>query len=982
MAIEEIDFSRQIYSNFRIFLELMSRKIREVLLVSSPYDAFIMEEDGTLASRIITEYSGLNLSMPPRVTRASAAREALDLLERRDFDMVIVTPHLDDSDPLTFASDVKKKRPGLPVNLLAYGARGINQALQNVSFEGIDRVYIWTGNSDLLLALVKNAEDKMNVDNDTKTARVRVLILVEDSPIYYSILLPYMYKEVVRQTQAVLQTGLNEEHRLLTMRARPKILLAHDFDEALTLYNHYRPYLLGVFSDTRYPLGGTMDDFAGVKFLSQIRKELPFLPLLMMSTDPSNSEKAREISASFVDKNSPHLFSEINDFFLNHLGFGDFVFRKPDGKEIARARNLKELEEKVSGLPDSILMYHAERNHFSTWIMARSEITLASVFREVAASDFPSAAELRDYIVSHVHTLRKWRQKGIITTFNREDFDADVTDFVRIGNGSMGGKARGLAFLTNMLIKHSDFLERYKTLTVDVPKTLVLCTDVFESFMGDNHLERCIREELCDDDVFRNFLAADLPGRIIDDLAAYLEQVTHPLAVRPSSLLQDAHVQPLHGLYRTIMLPNNEDNLQKRLHRLLRAIKLVYASSFTERTKEYFRKIAYHPREEAMGVIIQRLVGQQTGDFFYPAISGSAHSHNFYPVSHMKADEGICKIVLGLGKTLREEDGALRFSPRYPQTLPQFSTVENILKNAQRYFYALDMNGGKESLVRRTVNEAWKEYPIQMLSSTYAPDERYIRDTGFIAGPKIVTFASILKDRLLPLPEVLEELLRNGRQALGCPVEIDFAVNLDRQDRHRGSLYLLSARPMIADKESMEVQITAADRQKALCISHETLGHGIHDEISDIVYVKRKDFRIDRTADIAREIGSINGALLADQRPYLLVGPGRWGSSDRWLGIPVKWQDISGVGAIIELRNEHIKADSSMGFHFFKNITAQGIPYITVTEGSEDLLEWPWFEDAPICKETVFLRHIRLEKPLTIKIDGRKSMSVILPAAP
>jgi hypothetical protein len=978
----------EFYARFKIYHELMSKKIREILLVSSPYDAFIMEEDGSLASRIINEYSGLNLSHPPRVTRTSSAFDALALLNMKNFDMVITTPHLEEMDAFTLGLKAKKTHPGLPVILLAHSPRGIYPLPENRNTEGVDKIFIWSGNSDLLLALVKNAEDHLNVEADTAKAMVRVLILVEDSPVYYSSFLPLIYKEIVRQTQAVLKAGLNEEHRLLTMRARPKILLATNYEEAMAIYEKFRPFVFGVISDARLPRNRRMEDDTGFRILSQIRKEVPDVPLLLLSSESINRKKADAIPADFLDKNSPRLLSEIHDFFLMRLGFGDFIFRMPDGTEVDRASNLHVLEAKLAHIPDASLRYHAERNHFSNWIMARSEIALASKFREVQASDFTSVSDMREYIVSNIRTLRKLRQKGVVARFRAEHFDPLINDFLKIGQGSLGGKARGLAFMSTVLEQNQELHEKYPDIRIRIPKTLVICTDGFEAFVAQNRLETLAKEGIPDEEVAKAFLAAEMPEWLASDLEAFVAQVSIPLSVRSSSLLEDAQFQPYAGLYQTYMIPNNHPDPAVRLHHLITAVKLVYASTYYESPKAFARSTSNQPQAESMAVIIQQLSGKEYGDYFYPGISGVAQSHNFYPVSHMKSEEGIVHIALGLGKTVVEGEKTLRFSPRYPEIMPQFSTVKDILANAQRYFYALRIRNYPEgpelwrdsNLEKRDIDEAEDEFPVKALASTYVPEEDRIRDTGYMPGPKVLTFAQVLKHGVFPLPELLSDLLPIGRKGMGCPVEIEFSVDLTPDKDRKGDFFFLQMRPMVADEERFNVEITPEELEKAFCRSTTALGNGKNEEIQDIVYVKPEGFDVGATVQIAEEIGQLNAGLLKEGRKYLLIGPGRWGSADRWLGIPVQWRHISGVGAIIELRNEQLKADPSQGSHFFQNITSLGIDYITVTEGpgSDDHLDWGWIRSLPAVQETPFLRHVRVEKPLMVKIDGRRSQCAIL----
>ena len=978
----------EFYARFKVFHELMANKIREILLVSSPYDAYVMEEDGRLASRIINEYRGLNLSQPPRVTRTSSAYAALEYLNEKKFDMVITTPHLEEMDAYSLGRAIKKVKPELPVILLAQTLRALSPQPEHTNGQGIDKVFIWSGVPDFLLALVKNAEDGLNVDFDTRKANVRVLLLVEDSPLYYSSFLPLIYQEVVKQTQAVLEVGLNEEHRLLTMRARPKILLAANYEEALALYERYQPYVFGVMSDSRLPKARQLDDDAGFSLLSQIRKDIPDLPLLLMSSESGNREKAAKIPAVFLDKNSPNLLSEIHNFFLNHLGFGEFVFRMPDGKEVDRASNLRELEEKVARIPEESLWFHARRNHFSNWLMARSEIGLASAFRAVQASEFSSAEEMRQYIVSNLHGLRRWRQKGVVAQFNTAYFDPDVSDFVKIGQGSLGGKARSLAFMSALLQEDPAIYEKYKDIAIEIPKTLVISTDGFESFISKNRLHHFAVEDVPDRQIADAFLQAEMPDWLVRELAFYLSQVKLPLSIRSSSSLEDAQFQPYAGLYQTYMIPNNHPDPSVRLKHLVNAVKLVYASTYYENPKAFARHTSNRPQEEAMAIIVQKLTGEEYGDYYYPAISGVAQSHNFYPIPPMKREDGIAYIALGLGKTVVEGERALRFSPRHPTSMPQFSTVDDILSNAQRYFYALKIRSYPEdlsfqrysNLERREVDEAETEFPVKALASTYIPDEHRIRDSGYLEGPKILTFAQVLKYNAFPLPSLLSDFLDLGRRAMGCAVEIEFSATLSPDPAQKSSFFFLQMRPMVADLETFDVKITGKDVQKAFCFSTQALGNGRNKDIADIVYVKPEDFTPESTVAMAKEIGRLNAELVKEKRPYLLVGPGRWGSADRWLGIPVQWHDISGVGAIIELRSALLKADPSQGTHFFQNITSLGIHYVTVSEGSEDRFDWEWIRSFRAVQETRFLRHVRLDQPFLLKIDGKTSQCVMIAA--
>jgi CheY-like chemotaxis protein len=972
--------------SFKVFHELMAKKVTDILLVSSPYEAFIMEEEGRLAERIIHEYRGLNLSRPPMLTWASTAQEALNALATKKFDLVITMPQVDEMDAYVLGRKIKALNPDLPVYLLI---QNTSKHLLERGYAGgksIDRVFVWFGNTDLLLALIKNLEDRMNVAYDTQRARVRVIILVEDSPIYYSALLPLLYKEIVTQTQAVMEESVNDEHRILRMRARPKILVAENYEEALELYRQYRPYLLSVFSDVRFPKNGQLDDKAGFSLLSMIRQEETDLPLLNFSSEESNRQSTEKIPAVFLNKNSPTLHSEIRRFFIQHLGFGEFIFRLPDGREIARASNLRQMETLLPSIPDESVNYHGRRNHFSSWLMARSEVMLASRLKPVKVSDFPEPGELKEYLVNCIHERRKGRQKGIITELAPGAFDPDA-DFIKVGKGSLGGKARGLAFISTQLKKYPELQKKFANVDIQVPKSLVLSTEGFDSFITKNNLQELATADLSDGEITRLFLAAHFPDWLQTDLELFERHAAYPLAVRSSSLLEDAQFQPFAGIYKTYMLPNSHPNPAIRLERLILAIKLVYASTYCQTPRSYVRSTYHRLEDEKMAVVIQKLTGTIYNNFFYPAVSGVAQSYNFYPISHMKPDEGIAHVALGLGKTVVEGETSLRFSPTYPQFLPQFSTVDDILKNSQRFFYVLKMNDFPQNLdidenatlAKLDVDDA-KDHPsVKHLTSSYSVQDHRIRDGVQTDGYPVLTFANILKYRSFPLAEILTDILEIGRKGMGCPVEIEFAVNLGLEGDQRPSFDLLQIRPMGIRQQQMELEIKEEDIAAAFCYSTAALGNGRNTEICGIVFVNPYTFDPARTVDIASEIGRINRQLLQQQRKYLLIGPGRWGSADRWLGIPVNWNDISGVGTMIETTIENFKADPSQGSHFFHNITSLGISYLTNSQNGSDFIDWKWLQSLPSAEKTTYLNHVKLDSPLTIKIDGKKSRAVILP---
>jgi hypothetical protein len=712
-----------------------------------------------------------------------------------------------------------------------------------------------------------------------------------------------------------------------------------------------------------------LDDTAGFKLLSMIREDNPDLPLLNFSSEESNRQRAQKIPAVFFNKNSPALHSEIRSFFMQYLGFGEFVFRLPNDREIGRASNLREMENILPGIPDESVFYHASRNHFSSWLMARSEIMLASKLKPVKISDFESIGEAKQYLVSIIHERRMGRQKGIITEFDSQGFDPDA-DFTKIGKGSLGGKARGLAFMSTRLKQSPKFLNQFQDVAISVPKTLVVSTEGFDSFIGDNNLEEVATGDFSDEKIIRLFTAAQVPEWLKRNLEQYLSHACYPLAVRSSSLLEDAQFQPFAGIYKTYMVPNDHPDLSERFKQLLLAIKLVYASTYCESARAYVKSTFHRTEDEKMGVVIQHLTGKVYGDYFYPAISGVAQSYNYYPISYMKPEDGLAHVALGLGKIVVEGGVALR---------------DDILENSQRFFYALKMKGFPDDLAanedatleKLDIDEARNDAPVSHLCSTYSAQDHRIRDGVQASGHPVCTFANILKYRSLPLAEILSELLVIGRQGMGCPVEVEFAVNMPFDADQKPSFELLQIRPMTVNQFNLEVEIADEDISKAFCYSTMALGNGQFEEIEDIIFVNPDTFDAAHTIEIATEIGNVNKEMVVRKRKYLLIGPGRWGSADRWLGIPVRWTDISGVGAIVETTIEGLKADPSQGSHFFHNITSLGISYLNTSEAGEDFIDWKWLRSLPAKNETRHLKHVILKKPLTIKIDGKKSRGVI-----
>ncbi len=973
---------------FHIFHELMSFKVREILLVSSPYDAFIMEEDTSIDTRIIQEYRELNLSGAPRITKVSTVAEAVREVSEKEIDLVFTMPYLLGTDAADLGFELKKIKPDLPVIMIGSNLRAMSFLPEHGSSRDIDNSFLWCCEVDLLVAIIKSVEDRINVDVDTERAMVRVILYVEDSSVHRSFFLPIMYRELVAQTQAVLDDSLSEKHRLLRMRARPKILTADNYEDAVSLYEKYKPYVYSIITDTRFARNGKIDEQAGYHLLKKVRQEFPDMPALLLSEDNRNKVLADQLPAVFINKNSPVVKDEFHNFFLEQIGFGDFVFRLPDGQEVGTASSLYEFEKKLRTLPDESLIYHLRRNHFSNWIMARSEVALAKRLHRNTVGDIDDVADMRNYLISKVNDLRKLRQRNVIVRFSRNSYDPQIMDFVRIGEGSIGGKARGIAFMWTRLNQAAQEGDVDFTVPVIIPKTCVITAEGFEDFIRINSLT--FEQSQTDEQITRMFLAAKLPDWLEQDLRFFLKAFVWPLTVRSSSLLEDAQYKPFAGLYATYFLPNNHPDFEVRFGQLKEAIKHVYSSTWFEDPRAY-SKLSSPMRNDSMAIILQQVVGTNFNGYLYPAVSGVAQSYNYYPVLHMSKEDGIAHIATGLGKTVVEGEKSLRFSPKYPKKLIQFSSVEEILSNTQYSFYALDMNNSDtfdpemSNLVKRDIQQCADEIVIRQLSSTYIGDEYRIRDSQ-LPGHKVMTFARILKYDEYPLPKVLAELLRLGREGMGCEVEIEFALDMGL-DGEIGSFYFLQVRPIVVGHELTHIWITDNERKSGFCYSDTSLGHGLFTSLADIVFVKPDVFNPAATKEMAKEIGLINRRLEKQKRGFCLIGPGRWGSADPWLGIPVTWSDISGVGAIIETSHKLLTADPSQGTHFFQNITSLGIPYVTVglsepankktdRESIKPFIDYDWLFKQPIRDDYVYVRHVRLEKPFILKCNGKQSEAV------
>ncbi len=984
MTSNSMDVRNTIYEpKFRVFWDLMRNRVQDILLVSSFYDAFTLEEDGQLTERILSQYLDMQLRYAPRVHHVTTGERALEEIQKNNYDLILPMTRLADMDVVSFGKKVKEIDPSLPVILLAYDEAELRRLPKRSDPNGIDKIFLWNNDSKILLAIIKYVEDLLNVDHDTEVGQVRVVILVEDSVRHYSALLPLMYTETMKLTRNLIEAGLNDLHRLARMRARPKILHADTYEDAWALYKKYKHNVLGVISDVRYWRNGVKDPDSGVDLIASIKEENPYLPLALNSTESRNRDKAEELGVAFFDKNSPQLLNQLREFMLQNMGFGDFVFRLPNGAAIDRARTIQELADRIQTVNEQSILFHANLNHFSTWLVARGEIKLAERLRPYRIEDFNDSKDIRHLIWECIQQTLDQDQGDVITDFNRRMYSGSQ-GFVRLGNGSLGGKGRGIAFIRALLHRYP-LRERYPDIHIRIPRTGVITTEEFEHFLDRNHLHDFAIHCNDDEKLRKRFLKAELSPKLLQDLYGILEKVTRPLAVRSSSLLEDSHYQPFAGLYQTFMLSNNHESRRQRLSQLSDAIKLIYASVFSQSAKAYFNSTSYSVGEERMAVIIQELVGTDHDGFFYPTISGVAQSHNFYPVGRMKSEEGIVQLALGLGKIVVEGGGALRVCPSHPTFLPQFSSPQSWLKGSQSKFYALDLKTGEsllqhedDTLVEKDLAQAEKDGVLPLIGSVFDAQDGVIRDTLSLGGPRIVTFNSILRWNEIPLAKMLTDLLKVGHDAMGCPVEIEFAVRWNTMGE-KPSVYVLQIRPLILGAEAQEVSLGDFDEDDVVLKTNKALGNGIYSNLFDLVFVRDDVFNLAKTPEIALEIGAINDKLMDEERPYALIGPGRWGSVDRWLGVPVNWGQIAGARMIVEVGTKKLNVEPSQGTHFFQNITSLGIGYMTLELGHTDCrVDWDWLMSQPVVEETDFVRHIRLSEPLCTRIEGRTGKGVML----
>ena len=987
----------QFYLKDVSFVNLMTRRIFNVLIVANPYDAFMLEDDGRVDEKLFDEYMELGMRYPPSFSQVSTTEEAEQVLKTTDVDLVICMPGNADNDAFAVARDVKRMAPQIPCVVLTPFSHGITKRIENEDMSIFDYVFCWLGNTNLILSIIKLIEDRMNIEHDINEAGVQMILLVEDNIRFYSSVLPNLYNYILAQSKRFSTEALNPHAAAQRKRGRPKVVLATNYEDAMRIYEKYHENTLGVISDTRFPMHtphGQLaqvqdgDAEAGLKLLREIRKRDEYVPLILQSSESENRAKAEAEGFDFIDKNSKKMNVDLRQVIEEHMGFGDFIFRDPQThEEVCRVRSLKELQDNIFKIPNDSMLYHISRNHMSRWLCARAIFPVSAFLKHVTWHKLQDVDAHRQIIFDAIVQYRHMKNIGVVAVFDRLKFDT-YSHFARIGEGSLGGKGRGLAFLDNIIKRHPE-LNQYPNARVMIPKTVVLCTDYFDQFMDKNNLWGIALSDASDDEILHHFLKAQLPDALIADFFTFFDAVKSPIAVRSSSLLEDSHYQPFAGIYSTYMIPYLDDKYEM-LRMLACAIKGVYASVYYKDSKAYMTATSNVIDQEKMAVILQEVVGKTYGDKYYPTFSGVLRSLNYYPIGDETAEEGIASLALGLGKYIVDGGQTLRVSPYHPNQVLQTSEMETALRETQTRFYALDMSRVGDdfqvddgfNIKNLRVKEADKDGALTGIASTFDPYDQVIRDGIYEGGRKIISFCGVLQHGVFPLPEILQMSERFGADEMRRPVEIEFACNLENgeQGKMNGNFYLLQIRPIVDSKQVLDADLDVISDEKCLLRSANSLGHGISEDVTDVVYVKTNDdFTASENPYIADEIEQINRRFLNEGRNYVLVGPGRWGSSDYWLGIPVKWPHISAARVIVEegLKNYHV--DPSQGTHFFQNLTSFGVGYFTInTYTGDGLFQKEVLDSMPAVEETPHVRHVRFDKPLKIMMDGKKQKGVVL----
>lgn len=975
----------QLYLRDTAFQNLMQRRIYNVLLVASPYDAFMMEEDGRVEEQLYFEYTSLNLSSPPRVKEVSSYKDAYSELEIKNYDLIIAMPGVDIGETFREAKKMDELYPNIPFIVLTPFSREVSRRLANEDFSGVDYVFSWLGNVDLLLAIIKLMEDKMNADNDILEVGLQTIILVEDSVRFYSSVLPHLYKFLLKQSLIFSTEALNEHEQMLRMRGRPKVMLARNYEEALELYEKYNNKILGIISDVSFSKDGTKDKIAGIKLAKEIKEKDPYIPIILESSESENIKYADEIGASFIDKNSKKFPVDLGNAITNNFGFGAFVIKDPKtGEEVMRINNLKEFQNNVFNIPPESLLYHASRNDISRWLYSRAMFPIAEIIQAHRFRNIDKAPEVKQFFFDLIVKYRKMKNRGVVAIFKKDRFDY-YSNFARIGQGSLGGKGRGLAFIDS-IIKKNPICDNFNGVSLQIPRTIVLCTDIFDDFMEENNLYPCALSDIPDEEILHNFLEANLPRYLKEDFFALFEVVNKPLAVRSSSLLEDSHYQPFAGIYSTYMIPHLNDKYEM-LRLLENAIKGVYASVFFADSKAYMTATSNLIDQEKMAIIIQEVVGKEYDNKYYPSFSGVGRSLNYYPINDEHPKDGVAEIAVGLGKYIVDGGLSLRFSPKHPNKVLQTSTLDLALRDTQTQFYALDMNdidgnfsvNDGDNILKLRIQDAAANGSLKYMVSTFDPADQIIRDSDFGFGRKVVTFANVLQHNVFPLADVVDFMLQQGEKEMQRPVEIEFAGNIDINEEGKGAIYWLQIRPIVDRKEMLDEKIMETSDSELILKTKAALGHGTTDNVKDIVYIKPECFSMFNNTLIAREIEKINRQFMSREEGYILIGPGRWGSSDPALGIPVKWPHISAARLIAEVSLPNNRIEPSQGTHFFQNLTSFGVGYFTInSQAGEDIYDADFLENCPASYESDHIKIVHFDEQLTIGINGRTGLGIVV----
>ena len=974
----------QLYLRDTAFQNLMQRRIYNVLLIASPYDAFMMEEDGRIEEQLYFEYTSLNLSSPPRVAQASSYEDAYEQLTTKSFDLIIAMPGNDIGQTFREAKTIKQLHPDIPFIVLTPFSREVSRRLANEDFSGVDYVFSWLGNVDLLLAIIKLMEDKMNSDNDILEVGIQTILLVEDSIRFYSSVLPHLYKFLLKQSLVFSTEALNEHEQMLRMRGRPKVILARTYEEAQELYDKYKDKILGVITDVSFNRQGAKDKLAGIKLAREIKAKDPYVPIIIESSENENEVYAQELGVSFIDKNSKKFPVDLGRTITDNFGFGAFIIRNPEtGKEVMRINDMKELQDNLFDIPDNLLLYHASHNDISRWLYSRAMFPIAEIIQAHRFQSIEEAPEVKRFFFNLIVKYRKMKNKGVVAIFKKNRFDY-YSNFARIGQGSLGGKGRGLAFIDS-IIKKYPICDNFDGVVVSIPRTVVLCTDIFDQFMEENNLYPIALSDATDEAILDAFLQASLPIALKDDFYALFEVIDRPLAIRSSSLLEDSHYQPFAGIYSTYMIPHLTD--KDDMYQLLgNAIKSVYASVFYAESKAYMTATSNLIDQEKMAIIIQEVAGAEHDGLYYPSFAGVGRSLNYYPINDEQPEDGVTEVAVGLGKYIVDGGLALRFSPRHPDKVLQTSTLDLALRDTQTQLYALDIKDADRSfsvddgfnIQKIRIQDAAKNGSLKYMVSTFDPQDQIIRDNDCGMGRRVVTFANILQHKVFPLAEIVDFMLSEGEKEMRRPVEIEFAGCIDKKGEMKGNVYWLQIRPIVDRKEMLDEKIMDTASENLILKSTQALGHGMMDGVKDVIYVKTKNFSSFNNSLIAREIEKINKQYVEKGEGYILIGPGRWGSSDTALGIPVKWAHISAARVIAETALPNYRIEPSQGTHFFQNLTSFGVGYFTIDDKKGGICDIDYLDNMPAVAETDFVRIVRFDNPLQIGINGKTGLGIIV----